>query len=207
MFLARIRSHPTEGASRPARAKKLLLLGVPLVLVAAACIPAYQGNPQGTKIAIIGDSITYVSDASFHAQLDETHSVSVDGKPGMKVADLQDDATEYARTHPDVVVINLGTNDGAAAATPLSAALGLLYMASKFPDACVVLTTLNTHTGSPGLNAFSADLNTGIRQGRFVDWDAIAWARGMTYDTVHPSRDGADILAELTADVVARACK
>lgn len=185
------------------------MIAAAAVVLASGCVPAFTGNQAGPKVAVIGDSITNMSSDEFHRALDDEFAVSVDGRNSHTVAMMQESADEYARLEPDIVVINLGTNDSYAGGSLAMTAIGLMAMERKFPNSCVILTTLSTGTLSPYMNSYHAQLNQGIRNRwpskRYIDWDAIVWDRGTVFDTIHPTRWGSRRLAEMAEDQV-RGC-
>ena len=55
--------------------------------------------------------------------------------------------------------INLGTNDAVKGVSLDDAEKGLVDMAAKFPDACIVFATINKNTTIPVYNAKASALN------------------------------------------------
>jgi lysophospholipase L1-like esterase len=184
--------------------KLIVSAGLVCVLAAlTACVPAYTGRSDGRRVAAIGDSITRMVDGDIHNVLDGDYAVSVRGIDGATTAEMQPYADAYAAGvaggKPDIVVMNLGTNDSFRGLSLFAAALQLLAMDAKFPDACTVSVTLNTHTFAAVMNEYHAELNKGIRQHpHVVDWDAIvATSRvPLTYDGIHPTDQGRVMLAQ-----------
>jgi lysophospholipase L1-like esterase len=177
------------------------LVGV--LAVVTGCVPAYTGKSDGPKVVVIGDSITRMVDRDIHDMLDNDHAVSIRGIDGATTAEMQPYADAYAEGMaggpPDVVVMNLGTNDSWRGLVVLATALQLLTMDAKFPHACTVLVTLNTRTFSSAMNEYHAELNKGIRlHPHVVDWDAlvIASRAPITYDGIHPTEQGRLLLAQ-----------
>ena len=183
-----------------------LIASLSLVFVLAVltgCVPAYSGKTDGPRVAVIGDSITRMVDQDIHAMLDGDYAVSVRGIDGATTAEMQPYADAYAAGvaggRPNVVVMNLGTNDSWRGLGLFAAALQLLAMDAKFPEACTVLVTLNTHTFGSAMNEYHAELNKGIRQhAHVVDWDALVATSSvpLTYDGVHPTEQGRRLLAQ-----------
>jgi hypothetical protein len=178
-------------------------LGLLMLAVLTGCVPAYTGQANGPMVAVIGDSITRITDPYIHDVLDPDYSVSVRGIDGATTEAMQPYADAYsvglAGGRPDVVVINLGTNDSWNNLEPMSTALQLLAMDAKFRKACTVLVTLNTHTFSSAMNWYHAQLNEGIRQhSHVVDWDALVATSSVpiTYDGVHPTEHGGALFAQ-----------
>ena len=102
------------GAMR--RTARLVIGSVAVVVVAglvAACEPdPYQGNPNGPRIAVVGDSlISAIRDTYAESLGARGWNASVTGKGGYTSRDHWDTEERIMRTPPDVVVIALGTND------------------------------------------------------------------------------------------------
>lgn len=155
------------------------------------------------RVVVLGDSITYLSEAAIHAALDPAYTVEVNGIPGIEVAGQQSSALEYAQTQPDVVIVNLGTNDVGARRDPSDVISDLGAMASEFdPTSCVVLVTLTTRVPSDDFEQRAAAVNQWIRSQQHVaDWDSALATTDpptqLTTDTVHPSVEGQSVMAEL----------
>ena len=157
---------------------------------------------RGT-VVVLGDSITYLSGAAIHAALDPAYTVDVNGIPGIEVAGQQTSALKYAQTQPDVVIINLGTNDVGARRDPSDVIRELGAMAAEFgPTTCVVLVTLTTHVPSDDFEQRATAVNRWIRSQQHVaDWDSALAATDppaeLTTDTVHPTVEGQSVMAQL----------
>ena len=183
----------------------------------------------GRTIGLLGDSITYYDAPSFRAQAaDAGFAASVTGIPGYQLAGVKPWLDLYADATPDVMVLNLGTNDasGDAKGYPnfsldlYRQRLGLA--AALFPQSCVVVTTLTTHRTpartsvakdgytAAAWNAVTASYNQHLRAtfDHVADWDALlAIHPEYAPDEVHPlgSADGVAALARLQLDA-ARSC-
>jgi lysophospholipase L1-like esterase len=199
----------------------MLLSALALALVAAGCIheTEYSGNPGGQHVVVIGDSITNNSAAQLHEALDGDHQVKLSGIIGATIADQQIHADEYAATEPlpAVVVVDLGTNDAWQAVPTETSATEIDTMIGKFPDACIVLTTVNEHVGPPSVkptkdgrlysNELAAALNVELRAKAdvVIEWDAQVNIDPGLYlkpDTIHPTPEGAALLGELIDDAI-----
>ena len=81
----------------------------------------------------------------------------------------------------------------------MTTALQLLAMYAKFPEACTVAVTLNTHTFSEDMNRKYHRVEPGIRlHPHLVDWDALVATSDsqLTYDGIHPTAQGQLLLAQ-----------
>jgi hypothetical protein len=169
---------------------------------------AYSGAAGGVKVGVLGDSITYQSHAEIHSTLDPTYQVQIDATTGEQVdgtilssvgrAD-QGDIDRIVAAHPDVVVINLGTNQG-----PTDLVAGYQALVDRFPDACIVGATVREHADSFVMDDARAKALNAALPGLVnvvVDWNTVgAPYVGMG---VHPNEAGRQVLASLYADGVA----
>lgn len=80
-------------------------------LTLCACSPIYKGNTSGTKVGVVGDSITAYALPAVEATLAPTYHYSVGATPGI---DLKGARTAHVQpmvaTHPEVLVVELGIN-------------------------------------------------------------------------------------------------
>lgn len=190
-------------------------------------IPPYAGS--GPTIGLLGDSITYYDAESFRAAATAAGlAPAVTGMPGYQLAGVDPWLDLYAATVPDVMVVNLGTNDasGDAKGYP-NFSLDLFRQrldlaAARFPQSCLVVTTLTTHRtlakSNPATdgytpdawNAITSSYNEHVRSAfaHVADWDALlAVHPEYAPDEVHPvgSAAGLAALASLQIDA-ARTC-
>jgi len=172
-------------------------------MTAASGTRAQPAEARRSTVVAIGDSITYLSNAAIHASLEPVHAVEVNGIPGIEVAGQQAAASQYARTQPDVVIINLGTNDVGAQRNPADVIGELGAMASEFGSAsCVVFVTLTTQVVTDDFKQRATEVNRWIRNQRHVaDWDSALTEADplvrLTTDTVHPTAEGQLVMAQL----------
>ncbi len=47
----------------------------------------YAGNPNGARVEIVGDSITFLASARIASTLEPTYSIKVNVVPGITIAD------------------------------------------------------------------------------------------------------------------------
>lgn len=190
-------------------------------------VAGYTGSSTGPKTAFIGDSITNGASADLHTEFDPDYYVSVTGRPGYRVRELQPYADDYVdgpgtQGIPDRVVINLGTNDLVQAKFATSPTIDLdtsaddlEAMVDEFKPAtsCIVLVTVNRSAGL-GDSGLAATINDRIEDladasgGRIqiADWDAAITAHSgtpaWTTDTIHPNSTGRAVLIDLIADAL-----
>jgi lysophospholipase L1-like esterase len=192
----------------------LALVGVALCLIGSACTPLH--------VTIFGDSITSRGEPQYHAVLDPTYTLVVDGVVGGTIATRSADIDVIAAHPPEVFVMNLGTNDAGEGSTTIVA--DWLAQMAKFSKPTIkvgVTIWSESHWGPPMLTPASidqgaAELNKWIRVGawvgdfRLVDWDRFAHAylaNGEPYgplftDHLHPSPLGQTILAQMYRDAL-----
>jgi hypothetical protein len=190
--------------------KIFAVVALGLALLCASCVTeaSYTGNPAGKKIAIIGDGITYSGINELHAVLDPSFQVRIAANGNKTIAQMQTIATDYATSNPDAIVLNLGTYDVLTGVPLPTIGSELATLMAKFPNACVVLTTLNTNVSAAGYsNASAATLNSYLAGAdRIVEWDAYA-AADLDANTVAPDHInitpvGASLLANITSGAV-----
>jgi hypothetical protein len=197
---------PTSGTPVSAQdpAAEPVREAVPAVATTAASHAATVAERD--TVSVIGDSITYLSQAAIHAALDPAFSVEVNGIPGIQIAGQQEAVRQSATASPDVVIINLGSNDVGAQREPAEVIRELDQTTSRFgPETCVVLVTLTTHVPSADFRQRAAVVNSWIRNHPHVaDWDSALAPTDhqLTTDTVHPNAEGQAVMAQLLAQQV-----
>jgi|GEM_PF-2652565 lysophospholipase L1-like esterase len=174
---------------------------------APSTIGDYVGT--GPRVAVIGDSITFLSVDAINAALRPRFAPGITAVIGIKTDAQLVTAKRYAATHPDIVVIDLGTNDVTQHDAFESYRHELGSMVGLFPQSCVVVTTITTHT--PGDDAFAqraAKYNEYLRTFPHVaDWDAVVGqalqaGQHILTDLVHPNPAGQRLYAGLVAQAV-----
>jgi lysophospholipase L1-like esterase len=190
-------------------------LGLVITLVAAAC----SSGPTGPTVAVIGDSITFLSATPIRAGLRaDNHRVLLTGRIGYTAAQLAPDVAQFATHHPRVVLFELGTNDVTQSYTGASSAAAFEQVMAgylhQFPGACLIATTVSSHRPFASMNRTAVAINAWIRANftHVIDWDGYEWAQRqqghaiVDGDLVHPNPEGQQDLANLDQAAV-RACK
>lgn len=167
---------------------------------------SYTGS--GPKVAVLGDSITYMSaeqirDAlpSYAVQIDATIGEQIDGQAGNPPNSfLSRDIANVIASKPAVVVVNLGTNQGNG---DLVNKYGRLV--AQLRPACVIgVTVQDTYDPAKWAEdpAPVRDLNAALPSlvDVVADWNAVAdpYVNG----DVHPNAEGSRVLAQLYADAI-----
>ena len=182
----------------------------------------YTGG--GMKVVVLGDSLTVLSWDQTYNDLTGDHTVMAaawegegyEGGPfsnrvGGRGALFPKVAQTYAKTHPDVAVLALGTNDVWNSSRSIGGALvQMAAMVNELKPACLVGVTVPETSAAGNWNGAGARvLNRAMRAwaDRVVDWARISQAPGIIRsDHVHPTKRGAERRAAAIASAV-RSCK
>lgn len=208
--------------SLPARSWVSAWVALVLVVAVGAAAAFFLEEDESPRVGVVGDSITHLSRSAFGEEFEQRlgTSVLIDAVPGETVAGQVTAAEELLREGPEVLVINLGTND-VYQRVPLEESMAdYERILDAAGDRCVVVTNLNeAMTGrqrgfDDRLTAFNEALAALAEERglRMVDWsgavadhiEAHRSDRDILTDTIHPTPRGATLLAQLTADAVAR---
>jgi lysophospholipase L1-like esterase len=180
----------------------------------SGCSDSSSAAPASTtndlpNLVLIGDSITHRSADVLTEALSDRYNVTIVAEDGRTIAEQQEGASQAAESSPDYVLINLGTNDAVKGVSLEDAEKGLVDMAAKFPDACIVFTTINKNTTIPVYNAKASALNDWLfaNAEHIADWNAIVTAGYMkqqpvVLDGLHPNEDGKAQYAQIIADAL-----
>jgi hypothetical protein len=173
-----------------------------------------SARAKSDHVAVVGDSISEQSAEQIEQVLGAENDVRIEARIGRTFESSQDEADAVAAESPEIVIIELGTND-VWTEQPLDAVSGEIEeMLDKFSDACVIMVTVNEHTrnarsldGTLFDNAHAHELNEEIRESttRIVDWNAEANTdpgRYLDAGTVHPTPAGRSLLATLMDQAV-----
>lgn len=193
----------------------LIGAGVAVVIVVIGGVVAYFAfRDDRPKVVLMGDSITYISAPAFKKELKGSYELVVSGTPKRRADERVEDAAVLDATHPDAVVVNLGTNDVLQGRPPQSAADALEKIGKTFADAeCVVLVTVNENMFNAERASLGPDakaLNQEIlAMAEKHGWGVVRWdeivrrylAEGekqghLSVDTVHPRPVGRKLLAD-----------
>ncbi len=167
------------------------------LLIVVSCV-----TTKPNTVAVIGDSITFVSTAKIKEKL-SGYDVSVTGVLGARTDQRQDQADMESKSNPYQVVIELGTNDIGQDIEVIKVQTELNKMLSKFNSHCKHLVTLTESTLDPRVNHQATQLNDWMRNKdgvKVIDWGAFIKAnpdRNLTSDFIHPNDDGQSVLTDL----------
>jgi hypothetical protein len=156
----------------------------------------------GPTVLILGDSITHHSREELRQTL-TGHSVRTNGWVGSTIGLNLQYISAMADPQPDIVVVNLGTNDAWQGLPVDQSVADLDGLVATYPDACHVLTTITTQGEESYDRDVAADLNDAIprRADVVVDWEAARTQDPGLLDTdgIYPTLAGRERLAELVA--------
>lgn len=194
----------------------LVVLLIPVVLT--SCLSFSGGD--GTKVAVVGDSITNYSTPQVEAALAD-YNFAVKGIPGI---DLKDGRTQLVQPavaeDPDVLVIELGINS----AREVWNSDDLPYLEGVLHDAdaidCVIWVTptalqpsyydhLGEGTIASRIEAFKSSLKKRLPKHpnqRLADFGVTQQAEWFDADHLHPSPVGKSAYASYVAEQVAAGC-
>ena len=211
--------HASVGRSR----HHIAALGVAAAALIALCscsqIVGYRGNSHGPKVALIGDSITVQMEAPLKQVLEPSYRVIIKAKSGQRLDQRLPTVKSVLHTvagPPDLMVIDLGTNDAlqnyAGWGASLTSTMGLVANVK-----CVVFLTVNQnadiHHGTVAAQINQALQNAVASRPNFhiLDWNALLRQDGNAkhwlsdLDGIHLSPEGTYALA-LQYLAVIRAC-
>ncbi|PFG41316.1 lysophospholipase L1-like esterase [Georgenia soli] len=186
---------------------------------APAASTAAPPNPDATRLAVVGDSITEADSPDFDggelgAESWVRHAVGEDlllvGGWARWGATTSQMAAAVEPVDADVLVILAGTNDVGSGATHESTLSNLRRIAGTVGAPEVVISAVPPIDAAPEL---ATDLNAALenlarQEGwRWVDApaglrDGEQFAEGMASDGLHPTREGARVLGEAIRETV-----
>ncbi len=183
------------------------------------------------KIQFEGDSITAFAADDIDAHYGPDYDVAINALVGTTAYEQMGNIAADAAKHPQVAVINLGTNDAGIAVTGRTLVIdGVTHqwdpvepvanvearldtIAAEFAPACVVFVTIDTQDPSfYGSTAESAianaeDINAHIRSMpgiEVADWDAILQPSDFDQPGPHPNEVGRQAMLELEDQAISR---
>jgi len=202
---------------------------VAIALVAGAAIFVVQRSEakQSGPVAVVGDSITFVSTGAIRDELTPQFHPLTKSVLGATVARMVPVAGRLAAQHPRQAVIELGTNDVLHGGDLASAEAQYEKMVDQFARAgveCIHVVNINTRMrarGTPAYEkaeAFNQFLDGLADRGDVVviDWDAAVQDSAerrqhessprLISDTVHPTAEGSHVMAQLIHDSLDDGC-
>lgn len=203
---------------------------VALALIAGATavfVQRSEAKPSG-PVAIVGDSITFVSTGAIRDELTPQYHPLTKSVLGATVARMSDVARRLAGEHPKQAVIELGTNDVLHGTDLAASEAEYRKMVDAFDRAgveCIHLVNVNTRMRAKNnpdtqeaeaFNQFLRQLADERGNVVVVDWDGAVQASAerrqhessprLISDTVHPTAEGSQVLAELIHESLDENC-
>jgi len=192
---------------RGVRRGSIALVGL---LALAACSKAGGRVPVDNRVAVVGDSITFLSTADITAQLTGAgYDPDVVGRIGRSAAEVDDDVTSASRTQPAVILFELGTNDVTRSDNGTGSAAEferwMTRYIAEFPHSCMIATTVSSHRPSTKMDRAAREINAWLHDHfrHIVEWDSYEWSQrqnGIAIvepDEVHPNAAGQAALGRL----------
>jgi hypothetical protein len=166
------------------------------------------GNARGHTVAVVGDSITYMSGLYIESSL-RGDGYRIDATSGYTMALMYPAIQQLLPTSPAAWVVELGTND-ARFGTPSWSADFSKEVNALASQRCVVLVSVNPRLGSIAVSLDQAIASTVAGQSNFheLDWGDIEWQhpRWVAPDGIHPGPQGSAELAKLMRLTVRNVC-
>lgn len=211
--------------------RKKLLTAFVLAVAALGMTACYGGNQAGPKVAVNGDSITYLATSAIQNTLGANYAWNVDAHSGDRfvdrVAGLESQIND-PQGPPKDIIINLGTNDVFqynAWGDQWQAGLNQIADVAGFSGACVIFVNVSRYAAdySDSNNSTAEQINLAINRlvaqdpnFHLLDWDGfihqgtnfeqyIATAGAFGYD-VHPNQAGQQALANLYLQALQQDC-
>lgn len=221
-------SSPAPAGQRRHRRGAWLLLAILVVAGAVGYYlwsrgSDYQGNSNGPRVAVVGDSITFLTGPEISAVLSPHYYFQVHGTVGATMAQQYGaltDALGDPGGPPHDVVVELGTNDANGSNLYWGVAFRQEVEALR-QTPCVVLVNINTHVGEPSwspqqdqlasqINAAMAQTAATMSNFHVLDWNAAVGANAaagwLDQGGIHPTPAGRQALAMLIAGALKNDC-
>lgn len=211
--------------------KKVLGLVVVLAIAALGMTGCYGGNLANPKVAVNGDSITYLATPAIENTLDPKYAWTVSAHSGDRFTDrvsALEGQINDPQGPPKDIIINLGTNDVFqynAWGDQWQEGLNQIASIAGFSGACVIFVNVSRYAAdySDSNNSTAEQINLAINRlvaqdpnFHLLDWDGfihqgtnfdqyIATAGAFGYD-VHPNQAGQQALANLYLQALQQDC-
>ena len=144
-----------------------------LAVTLSGVLLSFYSMGNSPHVGIVGDSITYDSEAAITNTLSPTYDVDVNGAPGYTIGD-QLPAIEamknYGSPPPRDWIFNLGTDDAIQAgyghATGWETGLALALQLMNYNSSCVILVAvgLNADSFDGGSGTLAVQINAALHQ-------------------------------------------
>lgn len=167
---------------------------------------SYEGNAEGRKVAIIGDTATEMSSTSIHEAFELRYQLKVSDL-GRRFDQSQVLADDFAQDPPDVLVLQLGYFDAMGGVDIEQSSAHYDLIRQRFPQSCIVVVNLSTHTENVEFNHNATVINELYRNhgGPYiVNWDYLTSHNPalLGFDYIHPAPEAYQIYAEQILEMV-----
>jgi len=190
----------SAATARRRRPRRRVVVVLVALAVAGLAITWWVSKPPAapTTVAVVGDSITYLSRADIAARLDAAgYHPTVVSLPGTKLAQAEATVARLASTHPDIWVMELGTNDAGSKnpdwATPFNTEWREMASAG-----CVIYVSVSPRVSPVGDQINAAIRSLAARHGNVhvLDWGALEYTHSgwLRPDGIHPTPAGQEEL-------------
>jgi lysophospholipase L1-like esterase len=205
------------------RAVRLLLTLAVVVSLVAACagsdgprVPigdGYVGRRHAPRVAVAGDSITALARSEIVAALEVAYRVRVNAFSGHTIAQVRPAIRRQVATHPDIAVVNLGTNDMDRGHTRWRADLDrMLTIVASVP--CVEIFTVYDGRHPPAGANIGTRINARLAEVaaagsvHLIDWNAAVHRDPdlVVADGIHPGAAGQRWIADSLRDEIRADC-
>ncbi len=174
---------------------------------------AYVGARGAPRVAIAGDSITALARTRIRSVLDDSFRVRINAFSGRTIAQVTPAIVRQIATHPDVAVVNLGTNDMDQENPRWRAGLDrMLALVANVP--CVEIFTVYDGRHLPADANIGTQINARLAAAaasgsvHLVDWNAAVHRDPdlVVSDGIHPGIAGQRWIAESIRDAIRADC-
>jgi lysophospholipase L1-like esterase len=178
------------------------------LLCKATCTVSESGGAQHRhSVAVVGDSITYMSSKYIRSSLRAYH-YAIDATTGQNMAQMYPAIQQLLPTSPDTWVVELGTNDARTLSDWTSAFSQEVTTLAAQP--CVVLVSVNPRINSTATAIDDAMSRAALGHSNFhvLDWGNIEWQKPQWVgpDGIHPGPQGSAELAKMMRLAVHHDC-
>jgi len=183
-------------------ARQLLCPGVACTVVVSG------GAPHGRSVAVVGDSITYLSSPDIRGALRD-YQYTIHATGGQTMAQMYPVIRQLASAPRHAWVVELGTNDALGSNPTWSAAFDA-EVTTLASQPCVVLVSVNPRLGptAVSLDRAISSVVLGHRNFHLLDWGTIEWQepKWVSADGIHPDPQGSRKLAQLMKQSIHSSC-
>ena len=185
-------------------------LGVELVSYPTAAYTAGQRDSGLPSVAVVGDSITKLSEQSIEASLTQAgYHPMVQAVIGIEMAQAVPSIDQFAEQDPNDWIVELGTND-AGHNNQLWELPFLAIWHQVRSSGCVIYVSVSQRAGpiATQINASLAGLARAHANVHILDWGSLeylnpAW---LEPDLIHPTPVGQAELAALETQEIRQSC-